>query len=87
MPNFSESLVQTMKRSNKQESHTGTINCFPNDHVFILPHAEEYWVFFAISVDQVLTCLNAPETHEGWLDDRYTAEKNFRKRRYFSRRA
>ncbi len=56
---------------------------FTKDHVFILPHAEEYRRFFAISVEEVLACLNEPETNEGLPDDRYTAEKAFRKLRVY----
>ena len=45
------------------------------DHLFILPHAEEYRQFYDISIDDVLTCLNHPDTHTGLATDHYTAEK------------
>ena len=50
---------------------------FTTDHVFILPHAEEYRVLYSISLNRVLTTLNAPDTHEGLTTGRYTAEKAF----------
>ncbi len=37
---------------------------FPTDHIIILPHAEEYRKFYGISLGQVLTTLNEPDTHE-----------------------
>ena|SRR6266571_4017147 len=50
---------------------------FTTDHVFILPHAQEYRRLYSVSVAQVLTCLNNPEAQEGLADDHYTAEKIF----------
>lgn len=55
---------------------------FTNDHVFVLPHAEEYRVLYSIPQDLVLTTtLNEPDTHEGLTTGRYTAEKTFAKHR------
>lgn len=48
---------------------------FPKDHVFILPHAQEYRRFYGISIEQVLSCLNEPDLQEGLADDHYTVEK------------
>src|SRR5258708_14956816 len=48
---------------------------FPKDHVFILPRAEEYRTFYGVTLAQVLTCLNQPDTHEGLATGHYTAEK------------
>jgi len=48
---------------------------FPSDHIFILPHANEYRQFYSITHEQVLDCLNAPDTREGLNTDHYTAEK------------
>jgi hypothetical protein len=56
---------------------------FTSDHVFILPHAEEYRVLYNIPVDQVLTTLNQPDIHEGLTTGRYTAEKTFSKHRVY----
>jgi hypothetical protein len=56
---------------------------FTTDHVFILPHAEEYRVLYSIPLDQVLTTLNTPDTHEGLTTGRYTAEKTFAKQRVY----
>jgi hypothetical protein len=53
------------------------------DHVFILPNAEEYRVLYSISLDQVLTTLNTPDTHEGLTTGHYTAEKAFGKHRVY----
>ena len=50
---------------------------FTSDHVFILPHAEEYRVLYGIPLDQVFKTLNNPDTHEGLTTGRYTAEKAF----------
>src|SRR5438876_2289911 len=50
---------------------------FPRDHVFILPHAEEYRRFYSVSIKQVLECLNEPDLQEGLAEDHYTAEKLF----------
>src|SRR6266487_1148357 len=56
---------------------------FPRDHVFILPHAQEYRRFYGLSIAQVLSCLNTPEAQEGLADDHYTAEKTFRTHRVY----
>ena len=56
---------------------------FTTDHVFILPHAEEYRVLYSIPLDQVLTTLNQPDTHEGLTTGRYTAEKTLAKHRVY----
>jgi hypothetical protein len=56
---------------------------FTADHVFILPHAEEYRVLYSIPQDLVLTTLNNPDTHEGLTTGRYTAEKTFGKHRVY----
>jgi hypothetical protein len=50
---------------------------FTTDHVFILPHAEEYRVLYSIPLMQVLKTLNTPDTHEGLTTGRFTAEKAF----------
>lgn len=46
---------------------------FQKDHMFILPHADEYRRFYDISIQDVLSCLNTPDTHEGLATDHYTA--------------
>ena len=56
---------------------------FTTDHVFILPHAEEYRALYSIPLNQVLTTLNEPDTHEGLTTGRYTAEKTFGKHRVY----
>ncbi len=48
---------------------------FTTDHVFLLPHAEEYRVLYSISHKHVLETLNHPDTHGGLTTGRYTAEK------------
>jgi hypothetical protein len=48
---------------------------FTKDHIFILPHAEEYRRFYDVSIDHLLETLNAPDIHEGLADSRYTSEK------------
>ncbi len=50
---------------------------FTKDHIFILPHAEEYRRFYDVSIDHLLETLNAPDVHEGLADSRYTNEKTF----------
>jgi hypothetical protein len=50
---------------------------FTKDHIFILPHAEEYRRFYDVSIDHLLETLNAPDIHEGLADSRYTSEKTF----------
>jgi hypothetical protein len=56
---------------------------FTNDHVFILPHAEEYRVLYSIPQDLVFETLNEPDTHEGLTTGRYTTEKTFAKHRVY----
>src|SRR5438552_1053310 len=50
---------------------------FFHDHVFILPHAQEYRRLYGVSVEQVLSCLNEPDLREGLAEDHYTVEKMF----------
>lgn len=50
---------------------------FTKDHIFILPHAEEYRLLYGITIDELLLTLNAPDTHEGLAEDHYTSEKAF----------
>jgi hypothetical protein len=57
---------------------------FTNDHVFVLPHDEEYRVLYSIPQDLVLTTLNEPDTHEGLTTGRYTAEKTFAEHRMYA---
>jgi len=54
---------------------------FTKEHIFILPHAEEYRRFFDVSIQHVLDCLNAPEQSFGLATDHYTAEKSLTNRR------
>jgi hypothetical protein len=54
---------------------------FTKEHIFILPHAEEYRRFFDVSIQQILDCLNEPERSEGLATDHYTAEKTINNRR------
>lgn len=54
---------------------------FTKEHIFILPHAEEYRRFFDVSINHVLDCLNALERSEGLATDHYTAEKTINNRR------
>jgi hypothetical protein len=56
---------------------------FTTDHVFILPHAEEYRAFYSIPLKQVLQTLNIPDTHEGLTTGRFIAEKAFGKHRVY----
>ncbi len=56
---------------------------FPRDHVFILPHAQEYRRLYGVSVEQVLVCLNKPDLHEGLAEDHYTVEKLFNTHRVY----
>jgi hypothetical protein len=56
---------------------------FPNDHVIILPHAEEYRDTYNISLSEVMATLNEPELHEGVANERYTAEKTIGTRRIY----
>lgn len=50
---------------------------FTTDHIFILPHAEEYRWLYDIPLDDLLHTLNTPDTHEGLAADHYTNEKAF----------
>ncbi len=50
---------------------------FTKDHVFILPHAEQYRRLYDIAIDQLLQTLNSPDLSEGLADGRYTNEKDF----------
>ena len=59
------------------------MNKFPKDHVFILPHSQEYQRLFTISLDEILLTLNEPDLHEGISEDRYTAEKVIGNRRIY----
>ncbi len=56
---------------------------FPRDHVFILPHAEEYRRLYDVSVEQVLLCLNEPDLREGLAEDHYTVEKSYAGQRIY----
>jgi hypothetical protein len=56
---------------------------FPRDHVFILPHAEEYRRFYDVSIKQVLLCLNEPDLHEGLAEGHCTVEKTFSGQRVY----
>lgn len=56
---------------------------FPSDHVFILPNAQGYRQFFDVSSEQVLDCLNTPDTTEGLATNHYTAEKTIHNRRLY----
>jgi hypothetical protein len=56
---------------------------FPNDHVIILPHAEEYRDTYNITLSEVILTLNEPELHEGVSHERYTSEKTIGKRRIY----
>lgn len=56
---------------------------FTRDHVFILPHAEEYRRLYDIDFDQLLKTLNVPDLHEGLADGRYTNEKDFDTQRVY----
>jgi hypothetical protein len=48
---------------------------FTSDHIFILPHAEEYRALYAVTIEAVLTCLNDPDINEGLATGHFTAEK------------
>lgn len=52
-----------------------TMHQFSQDHVFILPHAHKYRKLYDVSIEEVLTCLNTPDTNVGLTTDHYTAEK------------
>ncbi len=56
---------------------------FTRDHLFILPRAEEYRQFYGVSIGDILTCLNAPDTNEGLTTERFTAEKTIRDHRLY----
>jgi len=48
---------------------------FAKEYIIILPRAEEYRHLYNISLDDVLLCLNDPDTREGLATDHYTVEK------------
>jgi hypothetical protein len=48
------------------------------DHIFILPHADEYRRLYSLSIRDVLRCLNTPDLQEGLATDHYTAEKQLK---------
>jgi hypothetical protein len=50
---------------------------FSKSQIVILPRAEEYRTLYDVSLDDVLSCLNAPDRHEGLATGHYTAEKDF----------
>jgi hypothetical protein len=56
---------------------------FTRTHVFILPHVQEYRKFYDVTIDDVLDCLNTPDTHEGLATDHYTAEKAIKDHRIY----
>lgn len=56
---------------------------FPHDHVFILPHADEYRRAYGVSIAQVVSCLNEPDLREGLAEDHYTVEKAFAGQRVY----
>jgi hypothetical protein len=56
---------------------------FTNDHVILLPHAEEYRDSYTISLSEVILTLNEPHLREGLSNERYTAEKTIGKRRIY----
>ncbi len=56
---------------------------YPEDHVFILPHAQEYRRAYSVSIEQVLLCLNKPDLQEGLAEDHYTVEKTFNGHRVY----
>lgn len=56
---------------------------FTKDHVIILPHAEEYRLFYDVSREDVLRVLNEPDTHEGLATGYYTVEKQMGGHRLF----
>lgn len=60
-----------------------TMPSFTKDHVFILPQAEEYRKFYSIRIEDVLLCLNEPDSQEGLASDHYTAEKVLPKHRVY----
>jgi hypothetical protein len=51
---------------------------FTRTHVFILPHVQEYRKLYDVSIEDVLDCLNDPDTHEGLATDHYTDEKTIK---------
>jgi hypothetical protein len=77
------SLTHPFQFSEKQCYNFSAMHRFTTDHVFILPHAEEYRVLYSIPLDQVLTTLNTPDTREGLTTGRYTAEKAFSKHQVY----
>lgn len=56
---------------------------FTQDHVIILPHAQEYVRLYDIGSADILQTLNEPEVQEGLAQGRYTVEKNIGDRRIY----
>lgn len=56
---------------------------FTKDRVIVLPHAEEYRKAYVISLDEIRVTLNEPELHEGFTNERFTAEKTIGNRRIY----
>lgn len=56
---------------------------FTKDRVIVLPHAEEYRKAYAISLEEIITTLNTPEVHEGFTNERFTAEKTVGNRKIY----
>ena len=56
---------------------------FSEDHVIILPHAEEYRDIYNINLNEVLLTLNKPELHEGLSNDHFTVEKTIGTKRIY----
>lgn len=53
------------------------------NHIIILPHAEEYRRLYGVSIKEVLLCLNEPDLREGLAEDHYTVEKAFTNHRIY----
>jgi hypothetical protein len=49
-----------------------------HDHMFILPHADEYRRLYSLSIQDVLRCLNTPDLQEGLATGHYTVEKQLK---------
>ncbi len=56
---------------------------FPEDHIIIIPHTQEYMEGYGVTMSEVVQTLNEPDVHEGLSDDRYTVEKTIGKRRIY----
>jgi hypothetical protein len=56
---------------------------FTSDHIFILPHAQEYALLYDVSIEDVLLTLNDPDTNEGLATGHYTVEKQIGTRRLY----